>query len=85
MVMKKGFNMSVNSVTTYSRFSDSLERDLLVAASHDARSYSALEGLGMVAGFIGRAVSSFGRYLVQVAEALNEARARDARFSGSQW
>lgn len=77
--------MSTSTITSYSRFSDSLERDLLDAAQRDNRAYSVLEGLGMVAGFIGRTASAFGRYLVQVAEALNEARARDARFSGSQW
>ena len=76
--------MSTSSITSYSRFSDSLERDLL-NASQENRAYSVLEGLGMVAGFIGRGASAFGQYLVQVAEALNEARARDARFSGSQW
>lgn len=77
--------MSASSITSYSRFSDSLERDLLDAATQGNRAYSVLEGMGMVAGYIGRAASAFGRYLVQVAEALNEARARDARFSGSQW
>ncbi|HZH57577.1 hypothetical protein [Yanghanlia caeni] len=77
--------MSVNTVTSYSRFSDSLERELLDTANQHNRAYSVLEGLGMVASFIGRAASSFGRYLVQVAEALNDARARDARFTGSQW
>lgn len=77
--------MSVSTLNSYSRFSDSLERDLLKAAQTGTQAYSVLEGLGMVAGAIGRGASAFGRYLVQVAEALNEARARDARFTGTQW
>jgi len=72
-------------LNSYSRLSDSLERDLLKAAETGNQAYSVLEGLGMVAGSIGRGFSAFGRYLVQVAEALNEARARDARFTGTQW
>lgn len=77
--------MSVSTVNTYSRFSDSLERDMLQASSNANQGYSALNGLAIVATAIGRGATAFGRYLVQVAEALNEARARDARFSGSQW
>lgn len=78
--------MSVSTtVNTYSRFSDSLERDMLQATTNANQGYSALNGLAIVATAIGRGATAFGRYLVQVAEALNEARARDARFSGSQW
>lgn len=77
--------MAVSTLNSYSRLSDSLERDLLNAASSRSQAYSVLEGLSMVASAIGRGALAFGRYLVQVAEALNEARARDARFSGSQW
>lgn len=77
--------MSVSSVNTYSRLSDSMERDLVRAAFNNHQSYSVLEGLAIVSTAIGRGAAALGRYLVQVAEALNEARARDARFSGSQW
>lgn len=73
------------TLNSYSRLSDSLERELVKATHTNNQAFSVLEGLGMVAGFIGRCATGFGRYLVQVAEALNEARARDARFSGSQW
>ena len=58
---------------------------MLHAASNSNQGYSALNGLAIVATAVGRGAAAFGRYLVQVAEALNEARARDARFSGSQW
>jgi len=77
--------MTVGSINSYSRLSDSLERDLMQAANNGNQAYSVLEGLGMLSKLIGRSASSFGRYLIQIAEALNEARARDARFSGSQW
>jgi len=75
-------NISLNS---YSRMSDSLEREILQASTGSNRAFSALEGMGIVAKAVGRAATGFGRYLVQVADALNEARARDARFSGTQW
>ena len=77
--------MTASSITSYSRFSDSLERELLDVTHQQNRSYPLFRGLGIVARIIGRSVSAFGRYLVQVAEALNEARARDARYSGTQW
>lgn len=76
---------AATTLNSYSRLSDSLERELVKAAHTQNQAYPVLEGLGMVSSFIGRAATAFGRYLVQVAEALNEARARDARFSGSQW
>ncbi|HLV28453.1 MAG TPA: hypothetical protein VKY60_04940 [Burkholderiaceae bacterium] len=77
--------MSVTTLNSYTRLSDSLEREILKSAENGHQAYPVLEGLAMVANAIGRGASAFGRYLVQVAEALNEARARDARFSGSQW
>ncbi|NLC36497.1 MAG: hypothetical protein GX772_08660 [Alcaligenaceae bacterium] len=77
--------MSANYVNPYNHLTDSLERDLIWAEQASNRAYSALEGLAIVANGIARGATAVGRYLVQVAEALNEARARDARFSGSQW
>ncbi len=72
-------------LNAYSRLSDSLERDLLKAAETGNQAYSILEGFGIVAGMIGRGAKAFGRYVIQVSEALNDARARDARFTGTQW
>ncbi|MFT0851506.1 hypothetical protein VRY85_12070 [Achromobacter sp. F4_2707] len=77
--------MSANYANPYNHLTDSLERDLIWAEQAGNRAYSVLEGLAIVANGIARGATAFGRYLVQVAEALNEARARDARFSGSQW
>ena len=74
--------ISINSST---RLSDSVERELADISAAGTRAYSVIDGMAIVANAIGRGASAFGRYLVQVGEALNEARARDARFSGSQW
>ncbi|MFA7669047.1 MAG: hypothetical protein WCX93_06850 [Burkholderiaceae bacterium] len=76
--------MAISSVNTYSRLSDSLERDLLRAAG-DNQSYSIFEGLGIAFGYIGRAASAVGRYLIQVAESVHEARLRDGRYARFQW
>lgn len=77
--------MTVGSVNSYSRLSDSLERDLMQAAYSVNRAYSVIEGLKIAGKSIRRAATATGRYLIQLGEALNEARARDARFSGTQW
>ena len=77
--------MTSSTINSSTRLSDSLERELANISAAGNRAYSVLDGLAMVANGIGRGASAFGRYLVQVGEALNEARARDARFSGSQW
>jgi len=73
------------SAHPYSHLSDSLERELARAAITGERAYSVLEGIAIVARAISRGAAAAGRYFVQISEALNEARARDARFSGTQW
>lgn len=77
--------MSVTYANPYSHLSDSMERNLAQAMHLSHRPYSALEGLAIVAKGIARGAAAVGNYLVDVAEALNEARAANARFSGSQW
>ncbi len=77
--------MSSTYVNPYNYLSDSMERDLAHAMHLSNRPYSAFEGLAIVAKGIARGATAFASYLVMVAEALNEARAADARFSGSQW
>lgn len=77
--------MSAIYVNPYSHLTDSVERELARSVNISDRPYSALEGLAIVAKGVARGASAFSRYLLQVAEALNEARAADARFSGSQW
>ena len=77
--------MSAIYVNPYNHLSDSVERELARSVNISNRPYSALEGLAIVAKAVARGASAFSRYLLQVAEALNEARAADARFSGSQW
>lgn len=72
-------------VNPYNHLSDSVERQLAHSVNLSNRPFSALEGMVIVAKAISSAAGWFGRYLLQVAEALNEARAANARFSGSQW
>lgn len=77
--------MSASYVNPYSHLTDSIERELAHSVNISDRPYSALEGLAIVAKAVARGATAFSRYLLQVAEALNEARAADARFSGTQW
>ncbi|NYT63300.1 hypothetical protein H0A66_13345 [Alcaligenaceae bacterium] len=77
--------MSDLSYNQYTRLSDSLERDLMRNAlsngetvsivSLTKKAYSALK-----TGFI-----AFVGYMADLNKALDEARAKDARFSRSQW
>lgn len=77
--------MAINTLNSYDRLTDSLERELLKAAQNGTNAYSALDGLAIVANCISRGAAAFGRYLVQVSEAMNEARAINSRFAGNQW
>lgn len=77
--------MSSSYANPYSHLTDSVERQLAHSVNISNRPYSALDGLAIVARGVSRAAGAFSRYLLQVAEALNEARAADARFSGAQW
>ncbi|HLU01015.1 MAG TPA: hypothetical protein VKZ70_14885 [Burkholderiaceae bacterium] len=77
--------MSATYVNPYNHLSDSAERNLAQAMHLSNRPYSAFEGLAIVAKGIARGAAAFGNYLISVAEALNEARAADARFTGTQW
>lgn len=77
--------MSISALNSYSQLSDSVERELADISAAGNRVMSVLNGIATIARALSHGAASFGRYMVQVGEALNEARARDARFSGSQW
>jgi formylmethanofuran dehydrogenase subunit E len=77
--------MSDISLNQYSRLSDSLERELMRAAATGNESVSVVD-LGKDAlSMLKRAAYNFAMYLVEVSRALDEARAKDARFSRSHW
>jgi len=67
------------------RLTDALERDMLRNAMADQAALRPIAVLGTV----GRGIASFARgairFATDVGNAMDEARARDARFSGAQW
>lgn len=77
--------MSDLSINQYSRLSDSLERDLMRQALNNGESVSALGLVKRLFASLGNAVSAFCNYMIEVTRALDEARAKDARYSRSYW
>jgi hypothetical protein len=77
--------MSDISLNQYSRLSDSLERELMRAAATGNESVSVVDLGKDTLSMLKRAAYSFAMYLVEVSRALDEARAKDARFSRSHW
>ncbi|MYN14828.1 hypothetical protein GSY71_16940 [Pusillimonas sp. TS35] len=77
--------MSASVLNQSPRLSDAMERELVQQALSNGETVSAIElGKNVLAAFK-RGTVAFWDYMVEVAEALNEARAKDSRFSGSQW
>lgn len=77
--------MSDLSYNQYSRLSDSLERDLMRKAMSDGESVSIVALIQKAVTAVKNGVLAANSYIIDVTAALNEARAKDARFSGSQW
>ncbi|NYT85057.1 hypothetical protein [Pollutimonas harenae] len=77
--------MSDLSYNQYGRLSDSLERDLMRKALSNGESVSIIALAQKALASIKQGIVSTYEYIIDVTEALNEARAKDARFSGSQW
>ena len=77
--------MSDLSINQYGRLSDSLERDLMRQALSNGESVSIVALTQKALASVKKAAASTYSYIIDVTEALNEARAKDARFSGSQW
>ncbi|NYT59897.1 hypothetical protein H0A65_13285 [Alcaligenaceae bacterium] len=77
--------MSDLSYNQHSRLSDSLERDLMRKAMSDGESVSIVALIQKAFTSIKNGVLAANDYIIDVTAALNEARAKDARFSGSQW
>ena len=70
---------------TYSRLSDSLERDLMQKALSNGESVQATTLAKKALAALKKGVIEVWNYIIEVTRALDEARAKDARFSGSQW
>lgn len=77
--------MSDISYNQYSRLSDSLERDLMRKALSNGESVSIMSLAKKVITGVKTGFFAFTSYMAELTAALDEARAKDARFSGSQW
>lgn len=77
--------MSDISFNQYSRLSDSLERELMRAAAEESESVRVTTVAKNALAYLKKAATGVASYLVEVSRALDEARAKDARFSRSQW
>jgi hypothetical protein len=77
--------MSDLSYNQYSRLSDSLERDLMRDAMSNGESVSVITLGKTVLRSLKTGFMAVADYIVEVSRALDEARAKDARFSRSQW
>ncbi len=77
--------MSNISYNQYSRFTDSAERDLMSDALSNGEAVSITAVFKSIWASLKKGVRVTAEYMVDVTEALNEARAKDSRFSHSQW
>ena len=77
--------MSNLSFNQNGRLSDSLERDLMRQALSDGESISITALAQKAMSLIAQGAETLSFYISDVTKALNEARAKDVHFSGSQW
>ncbi len=77
--------MSVSALNPNTRLSDALERDLMRQELSQGESTSIAQ-LGKSAAIgVKNLVVSFWNYVIDVTVALNDARAKDSRFTGAHW
>ncbi len=77
--------MSDLSYNQYNRLSDSLERDLMRTALSNGETVSIVSPAKKAFAAVKTAVSTFIDYIAELNKALDDARAKDAHFSRSQW
>jgi len=77
--------MSIYALNSNTRLSDTLERDLMRQELSNGESTSIAKLGKSVAVGVKNFVVAFWSYVVDVTVALNDARAKDSRFSGAQW
>lgn len=77
--------MSDISFNQYSRLSDSLERDLMRDSLSNGEAVSIVTLGKKVIGGLKTGFLSFANYMIDVTRALDEARAKDARYSRTAW
>ena len=77
--------MSDLSYNQYSRLSDSLERDLMRSALSNGESVSIVSLVKKTIASLKTGFFAFTNYMAELTRALDEARAKDAHYSRSQW
>lgn len=77
--------MSNITYNHYTRLSDSLERDVMRRALSSGEAVSMSSVLKSAWNSLKKAVVAFSDYVVDISTALNDARAKDARFSNTTW
>lgn len=77
--------MSVSTLNNSMRLSDSMERALMTSMLSNGESTSITALAKSVLAALKKGVVAVWDYTIEVSEAMNEARAKDARFTGSQW
>ena len=77
--------MSSISFSSDSRLSDSIERDLMRDSLSNGEAVSIMAVATKVASGIKSSLSAFAQYMIDVTKALDEARAKDARYTRTAW
>lgn len=77
--------MSVSTLDNSVRLSDSMERDLMTSVLSNGESTSITALAKSVLAALKKSVVAVWEFTVETNAAMNEARAKDARFTGSQW
>jgi len=77
--------MSVSALNSNLRLSDAMERDLMRQELTRGEPASIIDLGKFVLATLKKGAVSFWSYVVDVTIALNDARAKDSRFSGAQW
>lgn len=77
--------MSNISYNQFSRLSDSVERDLMSNALSNGEAVSITKVFKSIWTALKNGFRAASDYMVDLTEALDDARAKDSRFSRSQW
>ncbi|NYT36287.1 hypothetical protein ERD78_05340 [Allopusillimonas soli] len=77
--------MSVTALNHNSRLSDALERDLMRQAIAAGEATSIVDLCKSVLATLKKGVVALYDFVVDVAVAMDDARAKDRQFTGTQW
>lgn len=69
----------------YGRLNDSMERALMQRALANGEAVSITAVFASLAKLVKKVAVRSGRYIISATNALNEARARDAKYCGAFW